>query len=382
MRRGDVIDPAGHEGPDEVSFGGRPPRGRGRASWLLIAAAAAIVAAVVLVNAGGRGRTAPPHAHPHQPPLPFGVTEMGHPLLGVRADWELYGYGPGGVARIQFARGQITWTVVPALASNGPLALVADAGEAIIRPIDRVPGYAVPDGQHVRTLTGALSHGGTVLPGPRPGTVWVQPGFGSTTMPLVRLDGRDTGESMRLPSHGPWLASPDGQGYALLSGVQTGAVYDVRPGGVHRIAGTLAAVGPTRWLVADCHSGRRCAYAVVDAANKTRRRLPGLMPAPASMSGVIAPDGSTAAVFRTVGGRLRLHLINLASGADRTVAMPPGQESGYGQTLAWSPDSRWLFAIDAHGGLAAVNAGTHLVASLGIALPPLIALAVPAGGPG
>jgi hypothetical protein len=377
QRRGDGGYAAGPGEADEISFGSRRPRARWRAGWLVTAAAAAGIIAAAIVAAGGSGKTGTgthPPVPPQPAPLAFGMTDVGHPLLGVRAGWELYGYGPTGVARIQFARGRISWTGVPALRSDGPLAVLAAAGEVIIRPIDGVPGYVVPDGSHSRILTGALGRGGTVIPGPRPGTAWLQPRFSATALQLVRLDGRGTGVSLRLPPDGPWQVSPDGQGYALLTGIDTGAVYDVRPGSTRRVAGRLVAVGPARWLVAGCHPHQRCKYAVIDAASGIRRTLPGRMPAPAWMVGAIAPNGSAAAVFRTVHGRLRLHLINLASGADQTITMLPGQE--YGQALAWSPDSRWLFAISASG-LAAVNAGTHRVASLGVALPPLTALAVP-----
>ncbi|HEY3955276.1 MAG TPA: hypothetical protein VGM53_18050 [Streptosporangiaceae bacterium] len=382
-RRGDGSYFTGPGEAEEVSFGSWRPRARWRPGWLLTAAAAAVIVAAAIVAADGSGKTGTgkhPPVPPQPAPLAFGMTDVGHPLLDVRAGWELYGYGPTGVARIQFARGRITWTGVPALQSSGPLALLAAAGEVIIRPIDGVPGYVVPDGSHARTLTGALSRGGAVIPGPRPGTAWVQPRFTATALQLTRLDGRGTGVSLRLPPGGPWQVSPDGRGYALLSGVGTGAVYDVRPGNTRRVTGTLVAAGPTRWLVADCHSQRRCTYAVIDTGTGTRRTLPGRTPAPVSMNGVIAPDGSTAAVLRAVGGRLRLHLISLASGADQPVTMSLDRDAENGQTLAWSPDSRWLFAINRYGGLAAVNAGTHRAASLGVALPPLTALAVPGTG--
>ncbi len=379
MGRGDVSYPAG---PDEVGFGSGRPRGRWRAAWLIVAVAVITVVAVAVVAVaavGGHGKksASPP---PHPAPLPFRVTEVAHPLLGVRADWELYGYGPAGVARIQFARGRITWTAVPALDSDGPLAFLAGAGEVIIRPIDGVPGYAVPDGQRARTLAGLLSHGGTVIPGPDPGTVWVQPGFDATAIALARLDGREAGLSIRLPSRGPWLANPDGQGYVLLSGPETGVTYDVRPGRVRRVTGTLAAAGPTRWLVADCRGDQHCAYVVVDPASGARRTLPGLVPETASTPGVIAPGGSTAAIIRSAGNHTTLHLINLASGADQPIAVPLDQGSASGQTLAWSPDGRWLFVITAHGGLAAVSMNTHRVESLGVTFPPLSQITVSGAG--
>lgn len=365
------------EEAEEVSFGFGPPPGRWspRGGWRTrrwLIAAAAVAAGVALAAVGlGRERVAPP-----RPQLPFGVTEVGHPLLGVLAGWELYGYGPGGVVRIQLARGRITRTVVPALASTGPFTFLAGPGEVIIRPLDQVPGYAVPDGQHARALSGALSQGGTVIPGPAQGTLWVQPSYGAGTMPLIRLDGRAAGTAIRLPWRGPWLVDPDGQGFALLSTPEMPLFYDARPGHTRKFAGELAAVGPTRWLAVDCRERQRCANAVVDPVSGAQRTLPGLPLAPESTPGVIAPDGSTAAAVQTVAGRVTLRLIDLGSGAERTIDVPLGPASPFGSTLAWSPDSRWLFVVTARGVLAAVDVRTDRVEGLGAPLPPLSQIAV------
>ena len=362
---------------EEVSFGFRhlpgrwPPRGSARAGgWLIAAAAVAVVVALIAIGPG-RGRSSPSRPH-----LPFGVTDLGYRLLGVRAGWELYGYGLGGVVRIQFARGRITRTAVPALASDGPLTFLAGPGGVIIRPLDGVPGYAVPDGRQAHTLSGGLSQGGTVIPGPGQGTVWVQPPSGSSTMPLVRLDGQAAGPGLRLPSRGPWLVNPDGQGYALLSGPLLTGLYDVRPGHIRKIAGELTAVGPTRWLVAGCRGSQHCANVVIDPASGARHTLPGKALVPGSDPGVIAPDGSTAAVVQPAGRRLALRLVNLGSGAEQTVAVPSGLALPFGSTLAWSPDSRWLFVVTASGRLATVDARTHRVQSLGVPLPPLSQIAI------
>jgi hypothetical protein len=97
----------------------------------------------------------------------------------------------------------------------------------------------------------------------------------------------------------------------------------------------------------------------------------------AASPGAIAPDGATAALFRvTAGGRVTLHLLNLATGADQPIAIPLDQLSTGPGTLAWSPDSRWLFVITARGGLAAVNAGTLSVEGLGVRLPGLSQIAI------
>lgn len=359
-------------GSDEISFGSGHPGARWRPAWLLIVAGVVLAAAVAVVAVVGigHGKKAP------RPRPAVVVTEVGHPLLGVTASWELFGYGPAGLVRVQLARGRITRTAVPALDSSGPVSFVVGPNQVAIRPLDAVPGYLVPDGHPARSLSGALSHDGIVIPGPRPGTVWVEAGFQVTSLSLARLDGSTTGVSLRLPPGGPYLAASDGQGYALVSQASSGDVYDTRPGGFHRIAGSLAAVGATRWLTVDCRSHHRCSYVVLDPATGARRMLPGPAVQPNGSLGVIAPDGSAAAVVRVIGGRLTLRLINLASGADQRITAPMYQESLGFQALAWSPDSRWLFFITARGYLAAVNARTERVEGLGVTLPPVSQIAV------
>ena len=128
-------------------------------------------------------------------------------LLGVRGSWELFGYGDGRLVRIQFASGRITQTAVP-VTSGGPVSLVVGPHEAIISPLDFVPGYLVPNGRPARALSGALGNGGIVIPGPQPGTAWVQAGFQATSMPLVRMDGTETGVSVRLPPGGTSAGVP------------------------------------------------------------------------------------------------------------------------------------------------------------------------------
>jgi hypothetical protein len=383
-------DPEAAGQPDEVGFGSaRPPRrhwprrppappaprGPRWPRWpLILAGAAAVAAAAVLALGRHPPRTAQAQAHVQ---ATVTVSEAGHRLLGVREGWELLGYGPGRAVRVQLARGRVTQTVVPPLASTGAFSFIAGPSQVIIRPWDIEPGYLVANGQPARPLPRELGQGGETLPGPRPGEVWVQTHPRSLTLTLTRLDGIRTGVSMRLPSGGWWLASANGRGGVLLSGV--GEVYDVWPGGSRHIGGMLAAVGPTRWLTVNCYRPHRCTDVVTDTGAGTQRRLggPPVMSVSASSPGVIAPDGATAAVFRvTAGGQITLHLLNLATGADQRVAVPLDQASAGAGTLAWSPDSRWLFVVTAHGGLAAVNSRTRQVAGLGVRLPWLSQIAV------
>ena len=364
---------------DQVSFGPRRPVGRWLPGRLLVACgavlAAVAAAAVTLVIRHGNN---PPRARPASTGA-VSTGEAGPRLLGVRASWELFGYGDGRLVRIQFASGRITQTAVP-VQSGGPVSLVVGAHEAIIRPLDYVPGYLVPDGRPARPLSGPLGNGGFVIPGPQPGTAWVQAGPAATSMPLVRMDGTETGVSARMPPGGFSGAFSDGRGGVVVSEYfKTGPTWDdVRPGGFQQIAGNLAAVGPTRWLVVDCQTGRRCSYVVVDPATGAQHTLPG--PSAEFVSGetrgVIAPDGSAAAIATASGDRVTLHLINLVSGSDRQVSVSVDAESAADQTLAWSPDSRWLFVVTAQGKLAAVDPRTGHAEDLGVSLPPLSLIAV------
>ena len=377
---------------DQVSFGPRRPVGRWRPGRLLIAcgavlAAAATVAAVLVVGHGNN----PPRARPASTGAvstgavstgAVSTREAGPRLLGVRASWELFGYAPGRLVRIQFASGRITQTAVP-VQNIGTASLVVGPHEAIISHWDMVPGYLVPDGRPARPLSGALANGGVVIPGPQPGTAWVEAGSSATSMPLVRMDGTETGVSVRLPPRiDTSPATSDGRGGVLVVDLgATSATYDdVRPGGVRvlRVAGTVAAVGPTRWLVLNCHAGDRCSNVIVDPVTGAQHTLPGPSAEPPAEGerGVIAPDGSTAAILAVSGDRVTLHLLSLVSGSDQQIPVSLDAESAADQTLAWSPDSRWLFIVTAQGKLAAVDARTGHVEGLGVSLPRLSLIAV------
>ena len=375
---------------DQVSFGPRRPVGRWRPGRLLTACGAVLAAvAVVAVTLVTGHRNNPPRARPGSPGAVSTGTvstgtvstgEAGPRLLGVRASWELFGYGDGRLARIQLASGRITQTAVP-VQNIGPASLVVGPHEAIISLWDVVPGYLVPDGRPARPLSGVLGNGGIVIPGPQPGTAWVQAGSSATSMPLVRMDGTETGVSVRLPPRiDTSPATSDGRGGVLVGelGASSATLDDIRPGGSQPIAGTMVAVGPTRWLIFDCHAGHRCSNVVVDPATGARHTLPG--PSAALVTGetrgVIAPDGSTAAILAVSGNRVTLHLLNLVSGSDQQIPVPLDAESAADQTLAWSPDSRWLFVVAAQGKLAAVDARTGHAEGLGVSLPCLSLIAV------
>ncbi len=387
---------------------GPPRRGIPRRAWVLIAAAIAALVILVVVRghdgatpSAGTAASSPapsslasasllppavsatPTIVASAPAPPVVVSTVGHSLLHVSAGWQLFGRGPGGVVRIDLAHGRIVTTTVPLLSSTGPVSFVPVAGGVVVRPLDEVAGYFVPDGQAPRTLGGVLAGGGSAFPGPSPNELWMQTGDGEqTAVALVGLDGRPVRApgpvTIPVPASVGGPLSSDGTGYLVVSGI--GGVYDARPGGLHRLTtGELLAVGPTRWLVVECDTSYRCSTVAIDRSSGARRILGPAISDPSGVAGVISPDGSVAAVLIGNGGPdgFELHLLNLQTGADQAVpGLLPTDEAFTGDALAWSPDSRWLFVADGTGQIRAVDGRTADVSELGAQLPQLTQLAV------
>jgi hypothetical protein len=369
-----------HQQHDDVQFGSaRPPRRSPRwlpravslpwTVWVPVAAVAGIALTIAL---------AVPHSRESsRAARQVTFTSVGHRLLGVRTGWQLFARGPGVVVRIQFARGRITRTRLPPLQSTGAVSFVAIPGAVIVRPWDSVPGYFVSGGRRAHGLPRSLSHGGPVFPGPRPGLGWVQTNSGThTAMRLSWLAGGWLGRSVRMPAGDPWPLGVDGQGNLLLQ--RAGGVYDALASGPRLVTtGNVLATGPPGVLVTQCPRWRHCPDLLINPVRGIREALPGLRGvagrAPFSAippDGAIAPDGSAAAVV-VVGRAQRpsLDLLDLRSGASHRLNVTLDPAGLTPESLAWSPDSRWLFVIGSRGRLAAVNAATYRAASLGVALP-------------
>ena len=95
--------------------------------------------------------------------------------------------------------------------------------------------------------------------------------------------------------------------------------------------------------------------------------------------GLVAPDGRTAALVAVTddGSPAVLRLLDLDTGTERIIPLEI-QLAGYGlDSVVWSPDSRWLFAVGAASGqLVAVDAAAARPTPLGVELPPLTQLAI------
>lgn len=393
---------------DEVRFVGRIPKDwmspdptsrrtpsspapqRRRRRWPIVLAAVALLAAGARLVTSDRGAPSPPPSPTGATaPLPVVVptsspsvrststppvraVSLGQPLLGVTAGWELFALGDGVLLRFQFAAGVVTTTEVPPSQSGGPVWFIAAADRALIRPIDVVPGSVVPDGKPAQPMSARLSTEGPMFPGPDPAHVWVDSSERHQEFTLVALDGTPAGARIVMPPETSSLeASPDGGGYVLLPA--TGGIYDAHPDGLHRITtGTLLASGPTGWLASECDDTHHCITVLIDRVTGARRAV-GLGRVLSGAPGQISPDGATADILTGV-DKPTLSLIDLATGQERRVEVAFHQWVPRG-SLVWSPDSRWLFVIDAEGRLQAVDPSTALAREPLTTLPRLQLLA-------
>jgi hypothetical protein len=402
MVRDDGTPRRGNEPPSDVVVFGDAPRGPERPvrRWVVIALAVAAVVGFI-VNATLSGHPSKTRSEPTPsssespvnvaPPRPSGnaapsssapasptTVRVGRPIFGITAGYELVGRGPDSVVRVDFAAGQVTSTPVPVLRSSGPVAFIVGSTYAVIRPLDHVPGYLVRDGHAAEGLTGELSDGGVALPGPN-GGVWLSPDVQMTRMALIGLDGTRTGTSIAIPAGAEGNVSSDGTGY-IVAGDSHG-VDLVRPNGSQRITtGELIAIGPTRWLAQECASVS-CQMVAIDRSTG-RRHVVAEVPAGAGgtqwITGVISPDGKVAAMHASpddADPAPSLRLLDLGTGAQRTIDLPQ-PDSFYADSIAWSPDSKWLFAVADQQRLVAVDAATGHVEDFGVLVPAIDQIAV------
>ena len=367
--------------------------------WLPRLALAAIGIAAITVAAvhaaAGAQRHHPTSARRHHPTPTqrhyptsarpsIAFTDTGHPILGEAAGWELFARGDTFVADIELGGGRVTRTAVPPLKSGNASSFFAGAHEVIVRSYDYVPGYVIPDGKPAQVLAGPLATGGPLLPGPTTGEVWTDIGRGSN-LTLVTLSGRRVGPSIRFPPNGPeqLSATTDGRGYVLAM-TASGALLDLSPTWHRSVPLAITAIGPTGWFGQRCIGRHSCRNVVMNSATGAMRLLPGAAPAGRfsylfAPPGVIAPDGGYAALYQAQpNGVFRIVLINLATGVQTRLHVESSTLAL--DSMAWSPDSKWLF-VASKGKLLAVSPASGKVTTLQLGLPPVSQVAVRSAAP-
>lgn len=398
------------EGPETTDEAWRRPWGLYVAVALLIVAVTAGVVAQIVRDSGGSSSSATPSrssaepeptnssltsvARPTREPVPGSAPRVrrqsGHPLLtGVPDGWQLIALTRQGLTepfqlvRIVPASGKSTTATAPALLSSGGAALVVGSRQVLVRPWDGVPGYLFPrDGQAWRLTGGPLGSFGPAFPGPRADQVWTWDPDHLRRARLVGFDGTPAGVTLR-PRTDQWdhLSVADGVG-GLLVQTSHGA-YDLRPSGRQRVTtGAVVAIGATTWLTRPCGPQGQCnKLTAINRHTGSRQAVPSPCPADsrptaAPLSGIVSPDGRTAAMFcANTGPNLTMYLLDLTTGHGHRIHMRL-QDIDVGLAgLAWSPNSQWLFTIDHAGRLAAVDRVTGMARTLATRLPPLAQLA-------
>ncbi|MGH3433440.1 MAG: TolB family protein, partial [Thermocrispum sp.] len=207
------------------------------------------------------------------------------------------------------------------------------------------------------------------------GQLWLPIGRpGSVELAPVEFDGTRTGPGVRLPA-GFWAHSPDGRGGIVVGGV--GGEYLANRSGVRRISsGSMMAVGPSTFVVQECDESAVCRSVVIDRDSGSRRVLRTAFERyNAYQSGVISPDGRTAAITGSGSdASTRLFLLDLTSGKVRAAPDDVQPTPGEGAPV-WSPDGRWLITVSG-GDVVVVDPATGRGRSLALGLVSADAVAV------
>jgi hypothetical protein len=368
-----VVDEPGEEA-------GAPPPRRPRVSrrgLLVLAGAAALAGGYATVRSRGQPAAEPsPRPTPSPSPSPTAsvsattapvpetdavvVTELGHPLLAGQS-LDVVGLGPGYLVRVDVPTGRVLRVRLPA-ELDGNLSVVPVRGATLLRRSDDGRGYMVRDDGTLDDLPAALVGFGPLLPGPDLDHVWLMLTSSRPSFALVSVDGRRTQVGAELPAYMSSDPIDDGAGYPLLFGV--GGAYSVGIGGLRRVTdGAVIARGRYGWLAIECDDRDRCSGILI-ARTGARRPVLGLadplivVGGYAPPTGALAPDARRAALYyRSEGSELRLGVLDLVSGDVRFTefGLDPGASQG---GLAWSPDGRCLFTVDASARIIAIDART------------------------
>ena len=352
--------------PADADATAAPVRERPRRRLVIVALAvvAGLLVLTRLVPAAPAKQAAP--APPAPRPL-VAVRELGHPIFGATAPWSLFLQAAGALVRIDAAQGRVVTTTLPFVVSGSPVRMVPGRDRVVLLPLDFSPSLVVEDGRPARAWTGGARDGGVSFPGPDLSHLWVQ--ASGQLLQLVAFTGRPAGPEMPLPPDAdPATAAPDGTGFVVLR--RTGGYFLDRPSGFSLITdGVLLGVGPKYWVTGRCGDNpSSCSLELVIRTTGARRALPTRIPAPPSGApATISPDGATMPFSADAGA---LGLLDLITGQRRAV-QPAVVLRDDGQATAWSPDGRWLFAVDVLGRLMQVDSRTGRAVDSGLTLPPL-----------
>ena len=306
--------------------------------------------------------------------------ELGRAALPDAAGYEIIGFGPAGLIRLRPDRGEVIETTVSSTVS-GQNSVVAGRSFVVAQALDDATRYVFPDGEPARRSTHALAGDTQILPGPVVDQIWVITQISPDEQPVARpvgADGVPTSGAIPVPygTQAGFGIYADGTGFLVMNGI--GGWYGFGPTGLRRITtGSLLAIGPTRWLTIDCDDADRCRVTTIDRSTGGREVLPGVIPTDVGFPGLISPDGRWA-VLSITGSPTdgsAVMIVDLTTGKRRTAELEADTSLTPSQ-LVWSPDSRWLIALDSLRGLVGVDPSTGRATEVVGDLPSLTAITV------
>ncbi|HEY0240640.1 MAG TPA: hypothetical protein VGC37_18575 [Friedmanniella sp.] len=300
-----------------------------------------------------------------EPGTPVVIRAGNGPLLPGTGTGEIYAQSATAIFRVELPTGRITRTPTPDLEEH--VSFLAGPGWVLVKSRWSPTGVLVRDGRPASPLPQQFDPEGFLHAG-QGGRLWVEPEWGTeprvaTTLQLAQLDGRPVvGRTVTAPrAAAPYAIEPDGYGGVLLTDRR--GVYRLDPdraGHPSRITlisrGDLIAAGGRRLLVWDCHTHARCQMVLVDQQTRQRARRPAAAAVLGAKGGIgldrdaygdeqLSPDGTHLAVMASdPTGTLRAHVIDLRDGRDTTLP-GAGTDANANRQLAWSTNSRWLFAL-------------------------------------
>lgn len=190
---------------------------------------------------------------------------------------------------------------------------------------------------------------------------------------LYTVAGKRVGPSLYVPASRE--VRSDRAGYVLAP--STGGTYHVGPGigDIRRITtGRVDGVSADHFIVTECGERARCSRAVVSRATGQRRLISKRTIGPfAGPRQVIAPDGSIAVHIPEDGGELAVTELDTGRQRYLNVYLQSGTDE---PGLVFSPDSKWLFAVEPGDDIVAIDTATFDPNDVEVPVPDITQLTV------
>lgn len=375
--------------------------------WLLLIVVMAVVAAVAVVvirtvaAPRGPGEPTPATTSPSAPQSPTQRSTPGDPQVVRPASGPVLDQVGTGSLVVQTAtaiywidlsRGSVTRTRTQELTEHA--AFLAGSNWVVFKPISGSNGAVVVNGERARSLAGMLREDGWVYLDDRD-SMWFVPDEvpANRRVAVTRIDinGRRVGNDRILLPRGQDAAS-DLAGNLIVT--NPGGFYEATPRGTHRLGTGLLVAASSRFAFSwVCDERSRCTAVRLNRSNGRSVELSkagdslldlyqsGTLGGAEVGSNSLSPDGRIAALSLPYSqSRDGWPLVTMDLKTGRVTQLPGWLTDTNPTTqFAWSPNSRYLFAITDHR-IRAVDVRSRAAQTLDLVPEPALHLTI-AGQP-